>query len=105
MFRSLREFRKNKGLTQAELADRIGAVRATYQTYESGRSEIPRDIQVKLKKQGYDGPFADSARAADFVTREEFAEMKGDLQGQIRTLRERLEDFGEVIRLIAPPKP
>jgi transcriptional regulator with XRE-family HTH domain len=104
MFRSLREFRKSKLMTQAQLAQKLGIIRATYQTYESNRSEVPIDVQTKLRKMLYDGPFPEIGRKAEAVTREDFGELKGALTAHIQhwekgeeKVLQRLEALGQRI--------
>ena len=59
MFRSLREFRKSKQLSQEDFGRKIGLGEKwkNYPNWETGRSPCPPDIQVKISKLGYDGPF------------------------------------------------
>ena len=44
----IRKLRKEKGLTQQQVADYLGIDRSTYTYYESGRSKLSIDIVVKL---------------------------------------------------------
>lgn len=44
----IQEARKAKNLTQKEVADAIGVKLPTYSTYETGRSEPPIEILVRL---------------------------------------------------------
>jgi len=44
----IRSLRKEKGLTQQQLADQLSIDRSTYAYYESGRSKLSIDIVVKL---------------------------------------------------------
>lgn len=44
----IQEARKAKNLTQKEVADAIGVKLPTYSTYETGRSEPPVEILVRL---------------------------------------------------------
>ena len=44
----IQETRKAKKLTQKEVADAIGVKLPTYSTYETGRSEPPAEILVRL---------------------------------------------------------
>lgn len=87
----LGEWRKGKGWTQGDLADKIEEPRPTYQKWESGVSlGIPPEIQAKLRKAGYTGPWPqeeakEKARpqAGDYITREEFAELRGAVKAHI----------------------
>jgi len=44
----IRALRKEKGLTQQQVADHLNLDRSTYAYYESGRSKLNTDIVVKL---------------------------------------------------------
>lgn len=44
----LREYRKRAGLTQAQLADRIGIHRDTYSRIESGRQYLTEGMQCRI---------------------------------------------------------
>jgi len=48
MHQRLRELRKGKGLTQAQLANHLNIDRSTYAYYESGRNRLNIDVVVKL---------------------------------------------------------
>jgi len=48
MHNTIRELRKEKGLTQQQVADHLHLDRSTYAYYESGRSKLNVDIIVKL---------------------------------------------------------
>lgn len=50
----LRKFRKRLGVTQEELADRLGVKRPTYAKYETGASNPPSEVMDELKRLGYD---------------------------------------------------
>jgi transcriptional regulator with XRE-family HTH domain len=45
---TIQEFRKAKKLTQKDVAEAIGVKLPTYSTYETGRSEPPIEILVRL---------------------------------------------------------
>lgn len=45
---TIQDFRKNKKLTQKDVAESIGVKLPTYSTYETGRSEPPVEILVRL---------------------------------------------------------
>ena len=45
---SLRELRVYAGLTQSELADKLGIKAGTYSTYENGTRDAPAEIIVRL---------------------------------------------------------
>ena len=48
MHEIIRNLRKERGLTQQQLADLLNIDRSTYAYYESGRSKLSIDIMVKL---------------------------------------------------------
>mgnify|MGYP003606731628 CR=1 FL=1 len=45
---NLTELRKNKKITQAEMADILGVARTTYSSYEQGRRTPDAEIQKKI---------------------------------------------------------
>lgn len=81
----LREWRKNKNLTQEELASQIEEPRGTYQAYESGRSPIPSDVQGKIRRLGFKGEFP---TPSDGVTREDLDSFRQEVRSQVGWLRE-----------------
>ena len=48
MHDTIRRLRKERNLTQQQLADYLGVDRSTYAYYESGRSKLNIDLMVKL---------------------------------------------------------
>jgi len=48
MHEKIRELRKEKGLTQAQVANHLNIDRSTYAYYESGRTRLNIDVVVKL---------------------------------------------------------
>ena len=48
MHNIIRALRKEKGLTQQQMADHLYLDRSTYAYYESGRSKLNADIIIKL---------------------------------------------------------
>ena len=48
MHEIIRKLRKEKGLTQQQVADHLGVDRSTYAYYESGRSKLNIDVIVQL---------------------------------------------------------
>lgn len=94
--RTLGAFRKGKGLSQEEFGKKLGLSQATYQSYESGRTSIPEDIQAKIRRMGYDGPWPKDLiqEAPAPVSEREI----GKLEGRIETLERRLEQAFEQIR-------
>lgn len=79
MFGSLREFRKFKQLSQEDLGRKLGLGEKwrNYPNWETGRSPFPPDIQTKIVKLGYDGPFPE---VGGEVTREDLQALGRDIQ-------------------------
>ena len=48
MHDTIRKLRKERGLTQKQVADHLQIDRSTYAYYESGRSKMSIDVLVKL---------------------------------------------------------
>ena len=48
MHKKIRELRKEKGLTQEQVAKHLNLDRSTYAYYESGRTRLNVDVVVKL---------------------------------------------------------
>jgi transcriptional regulator with XRE-family HTH domain len=48
MHDKIRELRKNRGLTQEQIAEHLKVDRSTYAYYESGRTRLNIDVVVKL---------------------------------------------------------
>ena len=48
MHETIRKLRKERGLTQQQVADHLQVDRSTYAYYESGRSKLSIDVIVKL---------------------------------------------------------
>jgi transcriptional regulator with XRE-family HTH domain len=87
---SLRKWREGKGWTQADIAGKIGEPRPTYQKMESGEGPIWPEMQAKIRKVGYTGPWpreeaqeAAAPAGANYVTREELAELRGAVRAHI----------------------
>lgn len=108
-FRNLRALRKALDLTQEEMAEKFKINGKTYSAYETGRIGIPPSLQKKFVKAGLAEDFEQAGQnSAGAVSRDEFLEMKGDLQGQIRTLRDVVEKMGQAIVALSlryPPAP
>ena len=45
---AIRKLRKERGLTQQQIADHLNIDRSTYAYYESGRTRLSIDVMVKL---------------------------------------------------------
>ena len=50
LYKRFREVRKEKGLTQAEVARELGIAQTQYSRYERGKQEFPLHCAVKLSK-------------------------------------------------------
>ena len=48
MYNNIRELRKERGLTQQQVADHLNIDRSTYAYYESGRSRLNINLVVDL---------------------------------------------------------
>ena len=48
MHNIIRKLRKERGLTQQQVADHLGIDRSTYAYYESGRARVNIDVVIKL---------------------------------------------------------
>lgn len=110
----LKAWRKSKGWSQEELAAKVGANQKTYGAYETGRNDISAEVQAKLRKLGYTGPWPreeaqESTVPANgaYVTREEFAELRGALGAHVEYWRtgegkvlQRLEELAQRIEAI-----
>ena len=48
MHETIRKLRKEKSLTQQQVADHLGIDRSTYAYYESGRTRLNIDVIIKL---------------------------------------------------------
>jgi transcriptional regulator with XRE-family HTH domain len=96
---NLREWRKSKGWTQADIAEKINENPKTYQTYESGRTEFPAESQAKIRKLGFKGQWPgrpdpltleELRQQLDLKERQDqarYASLKMDLEGLAEQLR------------------
>ena len=103
---SLRQWRKKRGKTQAQVADELGITEPSYRSYESGANDVPEDVRGRLKslKDGFSGPWPkEEAKApgGDYITREEFAELRGALDERRRDIQDlwrALENLSSTVR-------
>jgi transcriptional regulator with XRE-family HTH domain len=87
---NLTKWRKEKGLTQGELAEKIQVNPKTYQAYETDRAAIPPEVQKRIRKLGYVGPWPeeeggqatrDDLKALESLMTEKFGAVREDLRG------------------------
>ena len=50
MHETIRKLRKERGLTQQQIADQLGVDRSTYAYYEGGRSRLSVDVLLLLSE-------------------------------------------------------
>ena len=62
----LRAWRKSMGLSQLELAIRVGSSRGSIANYETDRADIPPKVQNQLKGLGFDSDRGDTP--SDYIT-------------------------------------
>ena len=86
----LRDLRKTKKLSQKEVAGRLDIPATTYNTYESGRTEPPIEILVRLSHL-YELPI-------DFmVQRDRVFRTEDDLQREIAESQEKLAELDKAM--------
>lgn len=99
---NLKEWRKSKGWSQADLAEKLGGNQKTYGAYETGRNDIPHDVRAKLKKMGYTGPWpreeAPASAGGPYVTEAAFAEWRGYWRGGMEGVLERLKALEDQVQ-------
>lgn len=97
--RTLSAFRKGRGNSQEEFGKKLGLSQATYQSYESGRTSIPEDVQAKIRKLGYQGPWPKDeaheakAPAGDFTPREDYWKLVGRVEALERLVQNLSEGY------------
>lgn len=98
---SLGKWRDAKDWTQADLADKLGVPRPTFQKMESGVGPIPPKVQAKIRKLDYNGPWpreeAQEA-AGEVIPAAVFHREIGKLEGRLENVERRLEDALTLIR-------
>jgi transcriptional regulator with XRE-family HTH domain len=93
---NLKEWRKLNGWRQEDLADKLEEPRGTYQAWESARAAFPPEIQMKIRKLGYTGPFPEPAQE---ITLSDLESIREEIRSQAVWLRE--ESRKETARLAA----
>lgn len=79
------------------MAAKVGVNDKTYGAYEVGRNDIPHDVQGRLRKVGFTGPWPREeaqAPSGDFTPREDYWK----LVGRVETLERTVEKLGEIVR-------
>lgn len=90
----LKALRKDKKLSQKEIAAYLGIPATTYNTYESGRTEPPLEMLVRLSYL-YDVSIdVIVQRDRLFRTMEDAQEKIGDVKQQLKELEEQLGEAG-----------
>ncbi len=96
---NLKNWRIEKGLTQTEMAQKLGSNQKSYSAYETGRVSVPGKIQGKLRRMGYADSFPHETRSENvWVTREEIAGDLGSLKADISMLKDKLEKVLDILR-------
>jgi transcriptional regulator with XRE-family HTH domain len=104
--RNLKEWRRLKGLRQEDLADQLEEPRGTYQAWESGRAAFPPEVQAKIRKLGYKGPFPEPGRG---LTLADLESIREEIRTQVAWAREELRkenaalaaDLQEALKMLA----
>lgn len=84
---NLREWRKSKGWRQEDLADKLGEPRGTYQAWESMRASFPPEVQAKIRKLGFAGPFPEPAKE---ITLADLESIREEIRTQAAWVREEI---------------
>ena len=50
MYKRIKDLRKNKSLSQKNLADTLNVSQSTYSRYESGQLDVPSDVLISLSR-------------------------------------------------------
>lgn len=95
---NLKDWRGGKGWTQGDLAEKIGSNQKSYSAYETGRTVLPGEVQAKLRKLGYTGPWPHQEEASEAIPAAVFHREIGKLEGRVETLERRLEEAFVLIR-------
>jgi len=72
MREALRHYRKENGLTQALIAEKLGVTQPVYSNLENGTRAITKDIEEKMNKLGIktDINIYDKIEQLDYIDRE-----------------------------------
>jgi transcriptional regulator with XRE-family HTH domain len=95
---NLKEWRGSKGWTQGDLAEKIGSNQKSYSAYETGRTSLPGELQTKLRKLGYSGPWPHQEASVESISPDVFHREVGKLEGRLEAVERRLEDALVLIR-------
>lgn len=91
----LRELRKNKKLSQKEVAAYLNIPATTYNTYESGRTEPPIEILVRLSHWYEVSVDFIVQRDRTYRTAEDVAKMLEEYKAQLTELDKQIAEQGE----------
>jgi transcriptional regulator with XRE-family HTH domain len=93
---AIRKWRKSRFKTQGDAAVALGVPRPTYQTYESGRSEVPQELQPKFRELGFEEEFPEAGDEG--VTQEDLQALGRDLSRIVGNAEESLSEQIQVLR-------
>lgn len=89
----LKELRNANGLTQKDMAEALGYLLETYQNYEKGKSRIPYEVLLALRKDF-------NVDLNLFICGDEVVHTEPVPEEQLRDTPEQLNDIQEKITLI-----
>ena len=98
MVETLKDWREAKDWTQEELAGKVGTNQKAYSAYETGRNKVPADIQRKIRKLGYAGPWP--SQAAQDLTLADLKRIEELLTEKAGAIREDLRGVGAVLQVV-----
>ena len=92
----IQEARKAKNLTQKEVAEAVGVKLPTYSTYETGRSEPPIEILVRLSYLFGLSMDVLTQRDRTYMNSAELTEQIGQYKADVTKVEEVLKQRGEI---------
>ena len=92
----IQEARKAKNLTQKEVAEAVGVKLPTYSTYETGRSEPPIEILVRLSYLFGLSMDVLTQRERTYMNSAELTEQIGQYKADVTKVEEVLKQRGEI---------
>lgn len=87
---ALTQFRKEKSMSQKEVAAALGISQATYSTYERGRTEPPAEILVRLS-------YLFRVSVDHLIQRDRLVRNAGEAQEQINDARKQLDELKSLL--------
>ncbi len=87
--------------TQGEAAEKIGTTQTTISKWIGGKQRISLVFQKRLRKLGFGGLLDLQGAGTVTATREELAELRGEMRAEIRNLRDVQEKLGEALRALS----